>query len=87
MYVLYSKIAKKFYIGYTTDIERRFKEHIAGKTHTTCRFPDLNLMFYECFISKQDAMRRERYFKTTKGKKVLRLMLRDSLDLIETTAR
>jgi len=86
-YVLYSTIAKKFYIGYTTNLQRRFKEHVGGKSHTTYRFPDLNLIFYEYFISKQDAIRRERYFKTTKGKKALKLMLRESLNLIEVSAR
>jgi len=37
-------------------------------------------MFYEAFILEKDAKRREKYFKTTKGKRVLRLMLKDSLN-------
>ena len=38
------------------------------------------LYFRDIFIcSKRDALRREGYFKTTAGKKALRLMLRDAL--------
>jgi len=35
------------------------------------------LIFYEAFILERDAKRREKYFKTTKGKRALRLMLKD----------
>ena len=37
------------------------------------------LLFCEYYLSKHDATRREKYFKTTVGKKTLRLMLQDSL--------
>ena len=33
----------------------------------------------EHFIGEEDARRREEYFKSSKGKRVLRLMLKDSL--------
>lgn len=78
VYVLRSFEDKKFYIGYTADIERRITEHLRGQTHSTARFNNPVLIFYEVFLSKEDALRREQYFKTTKGKKTLRLMLRDS---------
>ena len=78
-YVLYDRNSQKFYIGYTADIERRLREHRLGNVHTTSRFSALELVFYECFTSQEDAQRREGYFKTTKGKKSLRLILRDSL--------
>lgn len=37
------------------------------------------LVFYEAFAAKQDAVRREKYLKSTKGKRTLKLMLKDSL--------
>ncbi len=40
-------------------------------------------VFCEYYLSKSDALRREQYFKTTAGKRVLRLMLQDSLMLVE----
>jgi len=78
-YVLFSKDENKFYIGYTINLERRIDEHKSGSVHTTYRFTEPRLIFYEAFVSQNDAERRERYFKTTKGRKALRLMLRDSL--------
>ena len=40
---------------------------------------DIELVFYESFKAKSDAVRREKYFKTTKGTKMLKLILKDSL--------
>jgi predicted GIY-YIG superfamily endonuclease len=39
----------------------------------------LFVVFVEYYFSKKDAMRREEYFKTSTGKRVLRLMLTESL--------
>ncbi len=47
-------------------------------TSTKSRRP-LELMFYEGYKSMEDAKRRERYFKTAKGKSSLNMMLRNSL--------
>ena len=79
-YVLYSKKDKKFYIGYTTDLKQRFKGHRRGNTKSTKNRQGLNLIYFEGFINKRDAQRRERYFKTTQGKKGLRLILRKTLE-------
>jgi len=70
---------KKFYIGYTHELKRRYYEHENGKVKSTKHKRPLKLLYYEAFLSKKDAMRREKYFKTTKGKSTLRLMLRDTL--------
>ncbi len=79
VYVLLSLADGKFYIGFTGDLKRRLAEHQAGKNVSTkCRLP-LRLVYYEAHLSKADAMRRERYFKTSKGKATLQQMLRDSL--------
>jgi predicted GIY-YIG superfamily endonuclease len=40
------------------------------------------MLYYEAHLSKADAVRREQYFKTTKGKSTLRQMLRGSLEKI-----
>jgi len=79
VYVLYSIKDNNFYIGYTADINKRFKEHIAGKTPSTHYRRPFDLIYYEAHISKNDALRRESYFKNTKGRTTLRQILRDSL--------
>jgi len=78
-YVLYNLKDRKFYIGFTNDLKRRLKEHNAGKNISTRSRLPLKMLYYEAHLSKPDAMRRERYFKTAKGKKTLKQMLRNSL--------
>ncbi len=79
VYVLLSLKDEKFYIGLTGDLQRRLKEHNTGKNISTKSRLPLKLLCYEAHLSKKDAARRERYFKTTKGKSTLKQMLRDSL--------
>jgi putative endonuclease len=81
-YVLLILKDKKFYIGFTSDLKRRIEEHNAGKNISTKPRLPLKLIYYEAHLSKADAVRRERYFKTTKGKSTLRQMLRNSLESI-----
>ena len=79
VYVLLSLRDKKFYIGFTNNLKRRFEEHKRGENVSTSKRLPIRLIFYEAFLSEIDAKRRERYFKTAKGKTTLRQMLRDCL--------
>jgi putative endonuclease len=79
VYILRSLRDKKFYIGYTSDLRRRFKEHNDGNTISTKFRRPFELIFYEAYISIIDAKCREKYFKTAKGKSTLKMMLQDSL--------
>ncbi|ACL69153.1 GIY-YIG nuclease family protein [Halothermothrix orenii] len=49
-----------FYTGYTTDVERRVKEHNRGigAKYTRGRRP-VKLRYQECYSTKSEAMRRE----------------------------
>ncbi|MFA5144038.1 MAG: GIY-YIG nuclease family protein [Candidatus Omnitrophota bacterium] len=78
-YVLYSLKDKEFYIGYTTNVDKRCEEHASGKTPSTSPRRPFKLIYYEAHLSKKDALRRESYFKSTKGRTALRQILRDSL--------
>ena len=79
VYVLYSLKDHKLYAGFTLDVERRLKEHNEGKTTSTKPRRPFELIYYEAHYSKADAQKRERYFKTTKGKATLKQMLRQSI--------
>ncbi|MCD6471092.1 GIY-YIG nuclease family protein [bacterium] len=63
----------QFYIGSTNNLKRRIDEHKRKRKQT------FKLIFYEAFVSKEDARRREKYFKTSKGKSSLKQILRNSL--------
>jgi putative endonuclease len=62
------------YTGFTTDIEERVKNHNNGKTKSTAPRRPLELIFCEFYLFEADARRREMYFKTTAGKKAVKLM-------------
>ena len=79
VYVLRSNKDHKLYIGFTTDLKERLTDHFHGEVASTAARRPLTLIYCEYHGSKQDALRREGYFKTTAGKKALKLMLRDSL--------
>lgn len=79
VYVLLSLKDFKFYIGFTENLKERLTDHFHGQSPATSPRRPFVLIFCEYFVSKSDALRREKYFKTTAGKKALKLMLRDYL--------
>jgi putative endonuclease len=79
VYVLKSQLDGKLYVGYTTNLRNRLREHQYGKVMSTKPRRPFELIFYEGYKNMEDARRREEYLKTSKGKSSLRMMLRDSL--------
>jgi len=79
VYVLLSEKDGNFYVGITTDLSRRLDEHNQGRNTSTASRRPFRLIHAELYASKEDALRRENYFKTTKGRRVLKLMLADTL--------
>jgi putative endonuclease len=79
VYVLESQRDHHWYIGYTMNVKNRLRAHQAGQNTSTSNRRPFILIFLEGFQNETDARRREAYFKTTKGKTTLKLMLRDYL--------
>lgn len=71
VYVLKSQRDNNNYIGYTTDLKRRFNEHNKGLNVSTKPRRPFILIYYEACISEIDARRREEYLKTTGGRRFL----------------
>jgi len=70
-YALLSKRDGKFYIGYTNSLKRRLEEHREGKVKSTKKRGKFILVYYEACGNKQDAKKREKYFKTGFGRRFL----------------
>ena len=79
-YVYVLKSDDNQYVGSTNNLKRRLAEHNAGQNISTKPFLPWDLIFYEAYISEDDAYRRERYLKTTQGRRSLKLMLRDYIE-------
>jgi len=82
IYVLCSLKDNSFYIGFAENLKQRLTDHFHGDSKSTAPRRPFKLIFCEYFPSKKDALRREKYFKTTKGKRTLKLLLKNSLNLI-----
>ena len=82
VYIIQSVNSGKLYTGYTSNLKRRFAEHKSSEVHTTARMGELKLIFYEAYVNKADARRREVYLKTTKGKRAIKLMLTNTIGLV-----
>jgi len=61
-----------WYTGYTSDLKQRVKDHQAGKVQSTKYFLPVELIHYEAYKIKEDAQRREKYLKTSDGKRFLK---------------
>lgn len=80
VYILYSHKDQKYYAGYTGDLGNRLKEHQKGQVKSTKHRRPLEPVYYEAYRNEEDARRRERYMKSGKGKKFLRVRLRRFLE-------
>ena len=76
VYVLQSEVDGRFYTGCTGDLRKRCQQHNDGKVPATQRRIPLKLIYYEASLSGDDAFRREKYLKTTYGKRYLKSRLR-----------
>lgn len=75
IYLLISEDSQKTYVGYSSDINRRIKEHRRGIVTTTKSFGK-----FRCFkLEKNDgiikARKREKYWKSHAGRKKLKNIL------------
>lgn len=78
-YVLRSLKDTKFYIGFTDNLKRRFAEHQMGEVVSTRFRRPFEVVMFEGYLDRYDALRREKYLKTSKGKTTLRYMLKEYL--------
>ena len=61
------------YRGYTNDLQKRFAYHKSGKgaKYTRMNKP-VEIIYHEEFETKLEAIKRERYFKSTSGREWLK---------------
>ena len=73
VYVLFSEKFNKLYIGFTSDIKKRFISHneLAIKGFTV-KYRPWKIIHTEVFDNKKDAMVREKQLKQGKGREWIR---------------
>lgn len=75
IYILKSTKDGKYYTGFSSDLKKRLKEHNSGNVQSTRNRRPLELIYYEAYQEKTQALKREKFLKTTKGKLQLRKQL------------
>ena len=69
VYILISVIRQNWsYVGSTSNIKQRFKEHQFGKVKSTKAFRPLMLVYTEQYTSREEAYKRELYLKSGMGR-------------------
>jgi len=66
----------KLYTGSTSNLIERVDKHKNGSVISTKNKRPIKLIHYEAYLNKSDALRRERYLKTTEGKRFLRQQIK-----------
>ena len=79
IYILQSEKDKRFYVGYTADLRKRFAEHNSGKVESTRHRRPFELMYYEAFKYEADARAQELFYKTGQGRRILKARLKTVL--------
>ncbi len=72
IYALFFKDVKRVYVGMTNDLNRRIAEHKRGKTRSTKNRGEFDIVVIEECEVREDARKREKYWKSGYGKEVLK---------------
>lgn len=72
VYVLKSGKDGNNYVGYTNNLRERIILHNAGKVSSTKNRLPLQLIYFEACLNQQDATKREKYLKSSWGKRYIK---------------
>ena len=75
VYVLESMNIKRYYIGMTKDLVARLKEHNAGRSKFTSAYKPWKVIYKEQTLNFIEGRIREKYLKTSAGKKFIQKQL------------
>ena len=79
VYVIRSSKDNKYYIGYTVDLTRRLQDHNRGKSKSVRYRGPFELVYYEKFPTRLEAIRREKQIKSYKGGDAFKTLLSESM--------
>ncbi|MFA6469103.1 MAG: GIY-YIG nuclease family protein [Bacteroidota bacterium] len=67
IYILKSLSQDRYYIGQTSNLPNRLKEHNSGKVFSTKPFRPWSIIHYETFPTRTEAIKREHFLKSPTG--------------------
>ena len=72
VYALASSHRKYIYVGLSANLKERIRRHNHGFEKTTKPYAPFRLIYFEVVNDRPTARRREKFLKTTSGKRFLR---------------
>ena len=79
VYVLQSLKDNQFYVGFTKNLSRRLEAHNKGLVPSTRNRIPLELVYWEGCLNQIDATLREKYLKSSWGKRYIKNRIRSYL--------
>lgn len=77
VYALWSESHDKIYVGSTNNLDRRLQEHKKGQSAYTKNFGPWLFFFTENATTKEEVLKKEKYFKSGWGRKRLQKALEE----------
>jgi len=77
VYILRSLKDNRAYVGYTSNFERRFKQHNSGQVKATKHRIPFQLLFKEDYAVDRDAKKRELWWKSGAGRRKLKVYFKN----------
>ena len=77
LYILYSESSDRYYVGYTTDIHRRLKEHndTSHNTYTSKHRPWRLEALFSCGEEESVAIQLEKFIKKQHSRNLLQILI------------
>jgi putative endonuclease len=74
VYILLNEEKTRTYTGVTDDVNKRLAEHNAGRVKSSQPYRPYKLIHIESFKTLSEARQKEKYYKSTTGRRRLREM-------------
>ena len=67
VYAIKSRLRNYIYVGLTSNLEERIRRHNDGRERTTKAYRPFELIYSEEHLTREEARKREKYFKSGVG--------------------
>jgi putative endonuclease len=75
VYVIESQVDRRIYVGLSSNVENRIKDHNFGRVFSTKGYRPWTLVYYEKVGRRIEARKREKYLKSGCGKEFLKSII------------
>jgi len=75
LYILLNETKTRTYTGVADDVEKRLSEHNAGRVKSSSPYRPYKVIHTETFATLSEARQREKFYKSTTGRRRIKEML------------